>query len=83
MQRFMSSTLIDQIDAFVDLHGMSPITFGRKALGDPHFVKELREGRDIRVSTLDRVQNFMLTYGEESAASARNDADATPRSAAA
>ncbi|OHT19935.1 hypothetical protein [Edaphosphingomonas haloaromaticamans] len=58
----MTSSLIDQIENFLGQHSMSPITFGRKALGDPHFVRDLRGGRDVRLSTVERVKEFMEGY---------------------
>ena len=59
--------LIEQIDAFVDRHAMSPVTFGRLALRDPHFVRDLRgEGRHkprrVWPETEDRVRTFMAEY---------------------
>ncbi|APX66288.1 hypothetical protein AV944_11110 [Sphingomonas sp. LK11] len=63
------STLISEIEAFTKRHGMSEWAFGEAALNDRHFIRQLRDGRDIRVSTLAKVQNFMTGYsGEDSAA---------------
>lgn len=56
------STLISEIEAFTQRHGMSEWAFGEAALNDRHFIRQLREGRDIRVSTLARVRGFMATY---------------------
>jgi hypothetical protein len=55
-------SLLSDIDAFLAAHQMSEARFGVEALGDKHFVQELRQGRDIRLSTQDRVRRFMLTY---------------------
>lgn len=52
--------LIDLIDAFVAEFSMSPITFGRKALGDPHFVAQLRGGRRCWPETEAKVRDFIL-----------------------
>lgn len=54
--------LVADIDAFVAASGMSPITFGRKALGDPHFVRDLKEGRRVWPETEDKVRAFMRDY---------------------
>ncbi|PTQ13549.1 hypothetical protein CLG96_01990 [Sphingomonas oleivorans] len=54
--------LIDAIDEFVAHHRMSPITFGRKALSDPHFVGQLRAGRRVWPETEAKVRHFMATY---------------------
>lgn len=55
-------TLLGLIDGFLVEHSMSPITFGRKAMNDPHFVRDLRDGRDVKVSTVERVRSFMDEY---------------------
>ena len=52
-------TLVDAIDAFIEAHQMSPITFGRKAMNDPHFVRDVKAGRDLKLSTVDKVRSFM------------------------
>ena len=57
------ATLLSEIELFINAHGMSETTFGKLAMkGDPHFVKGLRNGRDIRMSTERRVRQFMLSY---------------------
>lgn len=58
-------SLAEQVEAFLTLHNMSPVTFGRKALRDPHFVRDLRAGRDLKMSTVDRVRTFMAEYEAE------------------
>ena len=60
--------LIADIDAFLKEHGdMSPVTFGRKALGDPHFVGQLRNGRRIWPETEAKVRTFMDGYAQPEA----------------
>lgn len=59
--------LIEEIDAFVARHDMSPVTFGRLAMKDPHFVRDLRgDGREkprrLWPETEDRVRAFMAEY---------------------
>lgn len=58
-------TIVEQIDAFLTEHSMSPITFGRKVMGDPHFVRDLRGGRDIRMSTAEKILDFIQRYSPE------------------
>lgn len=65
-----SAPLIEAIDAFVAKNNMSPITFGRKALGDPHFVAQLRDGRRLWPETEAKVRGFMATYQAEPLAKA-------------
>jgi hypothetical protein len=62
--------LIAQIDAFLAEHGMSDSRFGQLALNDRHFVRQLRDKRDVRMSTVDKVQQFMAAYQPEQDAAA-------------
>lgn len=57
--------LLKAIDRFLDDEAMSPVTFGRKALSDPHFVRDLKMGREPRRGTVARVRTFMATYRPE------------------
>lgn len=54
--------LIENIDGFIAKHGLSEWQFGELALNDRHFIRQLRDGRDLRMSTLRRVQDFMADY---------------------
>lgn len=51
--------LIAEVEAFLDRHEMSPTAFGLASVNDGHFVRDLREGKDIKLSTVDRVIKFM------------------------
>lgn len=62
------ATLLDDVLAFCATHEMAESQFGTLALNDKNFVPQLREGRDIRFSTGERVRRFMVTYRPESAA---------------
>jgi len=67
--------LADAIEAFLAQHEMSPVTFGREALNDPHFVRDIRgEGRSrprrVWPETEARVRHFMATYRPEPKADA-------------
>jgi 2,4-dienoyl-CoA reductase-like NADH-dependent reductase (Old Yellow Enzyme family) len=53
------SDLLDDVNAFLAASRMSPITFGRKAMNDPHFVRDLRKGRRAWPETEARVRAFM------------------------
>lgn len=57
--------LIDEIEAFLKAHGMSATAFGTQALKDPPFVSQLRAGRDIKMSTAERVRAFMSEHAAE------------------
>lgn len=54
--------LIDEIEAFLAQNDMSPTAFGTQALNDPPFVQQLRGGRDIKMSTAERVRAFMADF---------------------
>ena len=61
-------TLITEIDAFCAEHGLTEGQFGVAALKDKNFIPDLRAGRDIRLSTAGKVQDFMATYRPKQAA---------------
>jgi hypothetical protein len=56
------SSLLDDITAFCEARDLSEGQFGVLALNDKNFVPQLRDGRDIRVSTAEKVRRFMVTY---------------------
>lgn len=57
-------TLLQKIEAFLKATGMSATAFGIKALNDPPFVQQLRDGRDPKMSTAQRCEEFMASYIE-------------------
>jgi hypothetical protein len=61
-------TLITEIDTFTALHGINERDFGLQALNDKNFVPQLRAGRDVRVSTVVKVRDFMASFEPQSAA---------------
>jgi hypothetical protein len=53
-------TFVDEVDKFILETGMSPSTFGRRALNDSTFVHKLRVGeRSPTFATVDKVREFM------------------------
>lgn len=50
------------IDSFLEAHSMSPVTFGRSAMNDPHFVRDLRNGRRLWPETEAKVRAFMAAH---------------------
>jgi len=61
------STILDEIQRFIVLHGMAESTFGREALGDWRLISELRgeNGRRPRrlwPETEAKVRDFMANY---------------------
>lgn len=64
------NTLLEEVEAFIVANGVSATRFGDEALGDRHFVRQLRDGRDVKLSTVDKVRNFMRDWREPEAAPA-------------
>lgn len=60
-------SLITDIEAFCAEHDLTDGQFGLLALNDKNFLNDLREGRDIRLSTAQRVTDFMATYRSDKA----------------
>lgn len=51
--------LLVRIERFMRAKRMPPTRFGREALGDPMFVLQLRQGREPRSSTVQRVLDYL------------------------
>lgn len=58
------------VHSFLLATGQSPTAFGAQCLNDRHFVRQLFSGRDVRMSTVDKVQQFMAAYQPEQDAAA-------------
>ncbi|MCB4863200.1 hypothetical protein K7W03_26870 [Sphingobium sp. PNB] len=54
--------LLNSISSFCEAHGLSEWQFGELALNDRHLIRQLRDGRDLRMSTVERLKAFMATY---------------------
>lgn len=61
-----------EIEQFMVTHELPPATFGRLALSDPTFVFDVREGRDLKSETIDRIREFMASYRPLKARSSGN-----------
>lgn len=53
------------VESFLERTGMSATTFGIKAVKDSRIVFMLREGRECREETQERVLDFINNYQEE------------------
>lgn len=51
--------LLDRIEMHLEQTHMSPTRFGRRAVGDPRFVLDLRAGRRPRAKTLRKVEVYL------------------------
>lgn len=52
-------TLLDRIEIHLINHRISATRFGRRAVGDPRFVLDLRLGRRPRRRTLERLKAYL------------------------
>lgn len=51
--------ILDRIDRYLRSSKTSPSRLGRDAVGDPNFVMNLRDGRQPRQATVERVLAFI------------------------
>lgn len=56
------SQLLQAIEAFLEDYNIAPSSFGHMALGDKHFVRQLRNGRRVWDDTASKVRSFMDHY---------------------
>jgi predicted transcriptional regulator len=59
--------LLTEIETVLKNTGMSPSQFGDLAVGDRSFVFDLRDGRDLRLSTVKKVRAFIAKQETASA----------------
>lgn len=57
--------LIRQIEAFCAAHGVSERQFGELSMNDGKLVAQIRSGRDLRYSTVQRITDFISEYAPE------------------
>ena len=57
--------LLSHVERYLRKTATPPTRFGREAVGDPRFVFDLRNGREPRTRTVERVCAF-LARAEES-----------------
>ena len=54
--------LLAEIQGFLDRTGIPETSFGKIVVNDGHLVGQLRAGRDLRLSTVERVRQFIADY---------------------
>jgi len=54
-----TAAFLAEIEAFLAREHLAASTFGRAAVGDPSFVRELREGRAPSLRLVDRTRAYM------------------------
>ena len=62
----LEQLLRSRVSAFLRRTGMSPTTFGMKALGDPHLLRQINGGRSLSLRTADRILAFIADYDVDS-----------------
>ena len=55
-----------RVRVFLGRTGVSPTTFGMKALGDPNLMRQIDGGRSLSLRTADRVLDFVADYDLDS-----------------
>lgn len=51
--------LLCDIEQFIIEHNMTATAFGLLAVNDGRFIQQLRDGRDLRISTVSKIRLFM------------------------
>ncbi len=51
--------LLLRIERHLRMRRMSPTRFGREAVGDPNLISQLRDGRELRGATAQRVVDYL------------------------
>ena len=48
-----------RIQLFLKRAGMAPTRFGREAVGDPRLISDMRNGRELRATTVARIHAWL------------------------
>jgi len=59
-----TQTFLSSVEDFLRDSKMSDTRFGKEALRDPMFVFELRNGRNVSLKLVERVNRFMSEHRE-------------------
>jgi len=59
--------LIQELDTFLDRHGISDTAAGILAVGDGHLLRRIRNGKTIRRSTVLKIRKWMQRFDLDSA----------------
>ena len=54
--------LLGEIERHMQRTGIPETRFGREAIGDPRFVRDLRNGREPRSRTVARIARYMASH---------------------
>jgi hypothetical protein len=64
------SSILKDVETFLQAHDISPTAFGDLAMKDRHLVRQLRAGRYCFPKTEAKIRNFMATYRPDQSAAA-------------
>jgi 2,4-dienoyl-CoA reductase-like NADH-dependent reductase (Old Yellow Enzyme family) len=63
--------LLQRIERHMRRQRMSPTRFGREVVGDPNLLSQLRDGRELRAATAQRITDYLDENEVEECACAR------------
>ena len=58
------AALLADIEAFLEASGISESAFGTAAINDKHLIRQMRDGRELKYDTEQRIRSFMARYRE-------------------
>jgi hypothetical protein len=50
---------MSRIERHLRARRMSPTRFGREAVGDPNLISQLKDGRELRSATLQKIIDYL------------------------
>ena len=57
--------LMRRIELFLQRAAMTPTRFGREAVGDPRLIRDMKNGRELRYTTVARILAWLEAQEEE------------------
>ena len=51
--------LLHRIEQHMRARRMTPTRFGREAIGDPNLIFQLKDGRELRAATVQRIIDYL------------------------
>jgi hypothetical protein len=57
-----NSSLLEEIESFLDRSELSASAFGQQVMGDRHLVHRLRGGKTVRLPTADKIRGFIKDW---------------------
>jgi hypothetical protein len=57
-----NSSLLREIESFLDSSELSASAFGQEVMGDRHLVRRLRNGGSVTLPTADKIRGFIKDW---------------------